>query len=90
MSAKANKTAAKKSTTAHAQNPPGVKTIPAIRHAGDLPLWTPAAIILFTGLLYLHSMHNNFTVFDDDFYITNNPYLKDFSLRGITAIFTSF
>ncbi len=55
-----------------------------------LPSWTPIAIAAFTALLYLHSLPNNFTVFDDDVYIINNPFLKDFSARGIWAIVTSF
>jgi protein O-mannosyl-transferase len=52
--------------------------------------WAPLVVVLFTGLLYIRSLQNNLTSFDDDFYITNNPFLKDFSLKGIAAIFTSF
>jgi tetratricopeptide (TPR) repeat protein len=50
----------------------------------------PAAILLFTALVYLPAIFNGFTSFDDDAYILNNPLLKDCSLQGITDIFTSF
>ena len=66
------------------------KAPPAKGHAPGLPKWTPFAIVVLTGLLYWRSLQNNFTVFDDDFYILNNPFLKDFSPRGVWAIFTSF
>jgi protein O-mannosyl-transferase len=70
--------------------PVEAKALHAKEQGGNLPKWTPVAIVVFTGLLYWHSLQNNFTVFDDDFYIINNPFLKNFSLRGIWAIFTSF
>jgi protein O-mannosyl-transferase len=52
--------------------------------------WAPLAIILFTALLYGSALKNGFTSFDDDFYILKNPYLRDFSLHGIAAIFSSY
>ena len=55
-----------------------------------IPKWIPFAIVLFTFMLYFRGMQNFFTNLDDDFYIINNPYLRDFSWHGIKAIFTSF
>ena len=55
-----------------------------------LPKWTPFALMLFTFLLYTKALVNGITNFDDDFYIVNNPYLKDFSWNGVNAIFSSF
>ncbi len=54
------------------------------------PKWAPWVVVIFTALLYTHGLSNGFTNFDDDFYIINNPLLRDFSWQGITTIFTSF
>jgi protein O-mannosyl-transferase len=51
--------------------------------------WAPAAILVFTALLYCRVLFNNFVNLDDDIFILNNPLLKNFSLNGIKAIFTS-
>src|ERR1017187_1321829 len=56
----------------------------------SFPKWIPFAIILLTLMLYMRGIQNFFTNMDDDFYIINNPYLRDFSLHGIKAIFSSF
>ena len=55
-----------------------------------IPKWAPAAVLLFTAILYSQAIFNGFTSFDDDFYILKNPFLKDFSWHGVKAIFTSF
>ena len=55
-----------------------------------LPKWVPFAIVAFTALVYSQAFNNGITSFDDDFYIVNNPYLRDFSWHGVVAIFTSF
>lgn len=55
-----------------------------------LPGWAPIAAVLLTGLLYSRALQNGLTGFDDDFYITNNPFLRDFSVKGGVSIFTSF
>ncbi len=52
--------------------------------------WAPWVILSITAILYFKAFSNGFTNFDDDFYILKNPYLKDFSLKGVQAIFTSF
>ncbi|NTW31267.1 MAG: tetratricopeptide repeat protein [Bacteroidetes bacterium] len=55
-----------------------------------IPAWAPSAIIVFTALIYLRALFNDFANLDDDMYILKNPYIRDFSLNGIKAIFTSF
>ena len=56
-----------------------------------IPKWLPIAIIVFTALLYVRAMYNGFlTCWDDDGYILNNPFIKDFSLKTIKTIFSSF
>lgn len=52
--------------------------------------WTIFAVLIFTALLYAKSIFNDFASWDDDSYILNNPYLKDFSISGIWNIFSSF
>ena len=59
-------------------------------HGNSLPKWSPYAIIFVTAIIYLKALQNGFTNIDDDYYIVNNPYLRDFSLNGIVAIFTHF
>jgi tetratricopeptide (TPR) repeat protein len=56
----------------------------------SLPLWAPFAVIVFTAILYSKAIHNGLTGLDDDFYITNNLLIRDFSAHGVKAIFTSF
>ena len=56
----------------------------------SIPNWAPFAIVIFTALLYSQALFNGLTSNDDDFYILNNPFIRDFSLHGIKAIFTSF
>jgi protein O-mannosyl-transferase len=51
---------------------------------------SPLAVVAFTAIIYFRALHNNFTSFDDDFYILRNPFIKDFSWHGVRAIFTSF
>ncbi len=54
------------------------------------PKWIPFALMVFTFLLYGRAIYNGITNFDDDYYIVNNPFLKDFSWNGVNAIFSSF
>ncbi len=56
----------------------------------QLPGWTPWAIVLLTAIIYFRSVTNGLTNFDDDYYINKNPFLRDFSLKGVAAIFSSF
>jgi tetratricopeptide (TPR) repeat protein len=55
-----------------------------------IPNWAPVAVVAFTAILYSQAIFNGFTSFDDDFYILNNPFLRDFTWHGVKAIFTSF
>lgn len=71
------------------RNQPRPAAVPE-RNKFSLPRWAPVAVALFTGLLFTRSLQNSLTGFDDDFYIINNPFLRDFSLKGIASIFTSF
>jgi protein O-mannosyl-transferase len=50
----------------------------------------PALALLITAVLYIPSLHNGFTNFDDIVYILDNPYLKELSLRSVGTIFTTF
>ncbi len=52
--------------------------------------WALPALLVFTSLLYLKALNNGFTFNDDDYYILKNPFLQDFSWKGVSAIFTSF
>src|ERR1035437_6251036 len=55
-----------------------------------IPKWAIFAVLVFTAFLYSRALDNGITYMDDDFYILNNPYLRDFSLKGIAAIFSHF
>jgi len=64
---------------------PVTKSIP-----GDIPVWAPFAVLLFTGILYSRALLNGFTSFDDNAYILNNTFIRDLSWNGAKVIFTSF
>ncbi len=50
-----------------------------------------AAILVLTLIVYLNSLTNGFiTNWDDNRYILQNPYLKEFSWKTISTIFSSF
>ena len=55
-----------------------------------VPKWAIIIPIIWTLLIYLRALPNNFTLLDDDFYILKNPFIRDFSFHGVAAIFTSF
>jgi protein O-mannosyl-transferase len=55
-----------------------------------VPSWTIAIVLICTAIIYSRALDNGFTYMDDDYYIINNYYLRDFSLKGIWAIFTHF
>jgi len=48
-----------------------------------------APILTFTFLLFLPMLKNGFTNWDDILYVTQNPLLKNLSLEGIKAIFST-
>ena len=47
-------------------------------------------LIAITALLFSNALGNHFTNWDDDDYVTKNPYIQDLTLRGIQNIFTVF
>ena len=47
-------------------------------------------LLLVTATVYARAALNGLTNFDDDFYINNNPYLRNFNWKGVVAIFSSF
>src|SRR3990170_5480931 len=44
-------------------------------------------ILLFTAGLYLNTLDNELTYWDDNRYVTENPRVKDLSLKGVIGIF---
>jgi len=52
--------------------------------------WTVLAVLILTALIYAKALFNDFATFDDDGYLFDNPFIKNFSLEGVKAIFTSF
>ncbi len=55
-----------------------------------IPNWALPALLVFTAILYSKAAFCSLTSFDDDFYVTNNPAIRDFSLHGVKTIFTSY
>ncbi len=46
------------------------------------------AISLITFVCFSYTLHNQFTNWDDDFYVTNDPYIKAFTPHNLKVIFT--
>lgn len=57
---------------------------------GNLPRWAMPVLLLFVAVLFRDVASFSITFIDDDRYILRNPYLFNFSFRGLAAIFTSF
>ena len=55
-----------------------------------VPKWGIYLLLLLTGLVYSNAPGNYITFIDDDMYLLNNPYIRNFSWEGVSAIFTSF
>ena len=49
-----------------------------------------AAIILLTILVFSKSSENEFINYDDNIYVYENAYIKDFSIQGIKEIFKAY
>lgn len=58
--------------------------------SGGIPQWAPIAVLVFSGFLYLRALHNDFVTLDDNDYILENPLIKNFSLKGVWDIFSTF
>jgi tetratricopeptide (TPR) repeat protein len=52
--------------------------------------WLMLALVVAIAILYLPLFKNLITNWDDDLYITNNPYIKSLSLDLLKNIFTSY
>ncbi len=52
--------------------------------------WMPFLIAVITAVVYYKAIFNSITTNDDDFYIINNPYLRDFSWHGVKVIFSTY
>ncbi len=50
--------------------------------------WILFGICIVTFLCFLNTLHNQFTNWDDDYYIAINPYIKAFSRDNLKVIFT--
>ncbi len=46
-------------------------------------------IIIITFFSFFNCLKNGFVSWDDDIYVTNNPLIRDLSLKGIIKIFTT-
>ena len=46
------------------------------------------AICVLTFICFQYTLHNQFTNWDDDFYVTNDPYIRSFSAENLKIIFT--
>jgi len=46
------------------------------------------AICVLTFICFRYTLNNQFTNWDDDFYVTNDPYIKSFTAENLKAIFT--
>jgi protein O-mannosyl-transferase len=48
-----------------------------------------AAILILTFFCFRHTLDNQFTNWDDDYYVTNDPYIKSFTYENLKVIFTT-
>ena len=55
-----------------------------------IPDWAPLAVLIFTAIIYIRALYNGFASWDDDTYILNNDFIRDFSFQGFKTIFSSF
>jgi tetratricopeptide (TPR) repeat protein len=55
-----------------------------------IPDWAPFAVIALTAIIYIRALYNGFASWDDDNYILHNDFIRDFSVQGFKAIFSSF
>jgi protein O-mannosyl-transferase len=49
--------------------------------------WILTGICLFTFLCFINTLHNQFTNWDDNYYIALNPYVKAFTRANLKVIF---
>lgn len=80
----------------------GTKTKPEVQHTKSgtgKKAWKPpkhftwfllVGILLLTLVVYIPAFNHEFVNWDDDWYILENTYLRDFSISNIVKIFTEF
>jgi protein O-mannosyl-transferase len=54
------------------------------------PGWIIFLLLALTAVIYIPVFHNQFTNWDDDLYILENPYLKSLSFDNLKNIFTVY
>lgn len=47
-----------------------------------------SAIAILTFICFRYTLQNQFTLWDDDYYVTNDPYIKAFTTENLKVIFT--
>ena len=47
-----------------------------------------AIVAVLTFICYRYTLHNQFTCWDDDYYVTNDPYIKGLTFDNLKVIFT--
>ena len=47
-----------------------------------------AVICIGTFICFRYTIHNQFTCWDDDYYVTNDPYIKALNADNLKVIFT--
>ncbi len=52
--------------------------------------WIIYAILAATAIIYSRALFNGFASLDDDDYLFDNPYIKNFNFDAVKSIFTSF
>jgi protein O-mannosyl-transferase len=70
--------------------PETVVAVPGGMGSFKVPSYAIWLVLLFTAGVYSIALRNGITYVDDDMYLLRNPYITDFSLQGVKAIFTSF
>ncbi len=66
------------------------KTLSNDGKAGSVDWYWLSGILLFTFLLFLKTLDASFVLLDDPAYVSDNPYIKTFSIKSIKDIFTTF
>jgi len=57
--------------------------------------WDNAKVYIFllaliTALVFSNALQNNFTNWDDNYYVTENPHIRDLSISGVKNIFSVY
>lgn len=83
-----DKTKKKKQTIPQRAKP--IKNSGLLKKSVTVPHWAIYAVLIFTALIYIRALFNGFASLDDDAYLFDNPFIRNFSFDGIKAIFSSF